>query len=125
MEYKTFEKAFFSSEKAKFSDELELKMCGELLEKIPEKMREEFLYSLKFLETKYNPAGFYGLREVSKILANLLSKNAEARAKKAKLENYTKSEESESWLLKRYFLMQALKNYPAWFLEFVLNSEDV
>lgn len=119
MEKEQFVRLVLQSQKARFSDELEFQKSAELLDFISEVAREDLILRLKFFSVKGNPQGFYGLKELSEILAQSILEKTSAKAKQSRLKNYRGSDESAFFILHKFFIDKELAGAPAWFAEFM------
>lgn len=121
MEKEQFVSLILQNQKARFGDELEFAKSAELLDFIPKSKREDFILRLKFFSKKGNLQGFYGLKELSEILAKEILEQTNAKARQSRLKNYRGSDESAFFILQRFFIDKHLANAPAWFVDFVLD----
>lgn len=119
MTKKEFFNTILKSEKARFSDETELKLCADLLTLLDSSEWLDVVLKVKLFSTKSNMAGFYGLKELSLILAEKIISKSQEQARQAQLKNYHGSDESALAILQEFFISQNLKNHPLWFQNFV------
>ena len=113
--------------KACFSDEAELNMCLSLLRNLDTALESDFLFALKLFSSKNNKAGFYGIKEISAILANIIAERIQKEIKTTKIKHFKRSEESQKVILSEYFLKKQYSNLPLWFLDFLREKlrEDI
>lgn len=118
------QKSIFESEKARFIDECELQMASEVLANISTEVLEILLKRTKLFSTSKNQGGFYGVREITQILSDIIYERAEFLAKNANLANFKGSDESAFFIKKEYFLKMSFEALPAWFIEFARSYKE-